>query len=172
MGLQRIREPNVPADVLVPLINDMQRRIKHCPDTWKDEDFEDLKALCGPEYANVTRSRIRITAINLRKRKMLEPTTQPNNKGQGKHPPPPPEYQEYLESLAWRERSAKFREAWDNRCALCYSTGTLQVHHRTYERIGNELNTDCIPLCKPCHKFADKQRRKNNDKTVDGNGLF
>lgn len=38
-----------------------------------------------------------------------------------------------------------------HRCARCDSTKQLQVHHVTYERIGNELPEDLEVLCAICH---------------------
>ena len=63
------------------------------------------------------------------------------------------EYHEYLKSDAWLARRDACLEFWGNRCALC-NEGFMQmeVHHRTYERVGNEVPTDLIALCSPCHK--------------------
>ena len=71
--------------------------------------------------------------------------------------PPPPEmfremlYADYLNTAHWQElRYAKLDEA-DHRCQLCYSPYRLQVHHRTYCRLGEELDSDLIVLCATCH---------------------
>lgn len=62
-------------------------------------------------------------------------------------------YKEYLESDHWKQtrdyqlKRAKFR------CQLCNLSGKLNVHHRTYERRGEELNSDLIVLCESCHKL-------------------
>lgn len=67
------------------------------------------------------------------------------------------DYQEYLDSEGWKAKRDMVRQYWDNRCALCNAEGELHVHHRTYERRGNERLTDLILLCKDCHsKFHDK----------------
>ena len=62
------------------------------------------------------------------------------------------EYQEYLNSAHWKEASAQCREEYDNRCAICGSTESLNVHHWTYERLGDEDPKDLICLCQICHK--------------------
>lgn len=60
-------------------------------------------------------------------------------------------YYEYLETSAWKaKRRQKFRQA-GYRCQICNSGGTLNVHHRTYERVGNELLEDLVVLCRNCH---------------------
>lgn len=66
-------------------------------------------------------------------------------------------YQEYLQSFEWiKKRIAKIREA-GGRCQLCNSSGTLNVHHRTYDRVFNELQSDLIVLCEVCHsKYHEK----------------
>ena len=63
-------------------------------------------------------------------------------------------YDEYIESKEWRKRamSAKRRAKW--RCQVCNERGkhaTLNAHHRTYERLGNEWPTDLVVLCLSCH---------------------
>lgn len=60
-------------------------------------------------------------------------------------------YREYLGCSHWqRLRQVKMKEA-EYRCQLCYSSRQLQVHHRTYERLGCEYLTDLIALCDNCH---------------------
>jgi hypothetical protein len=41
------------------------------------------------------------------------------------------------------------------RCGHQYS---LELHHKTYERLGRELISDLEVLCKGCHEQADKER--------------
>lgn len=61
-------------------------------------------------------------------------------------------YLQYLQSDHWKETSTKARRRAGNRCQLCNSADQLQVHHRTYERVGAELPGDLTVLCKPCHQ--------------------
>lgn len=62
-------------------------------------------------------------------------------------------YKEYLRSYQWRSRRLDFLRFWSFRCCLCYSAKDVEVHHRTYERIGQEELTDCVVLCKRCHEL-------------------
>jgi hypothetical protein len=41
------------------------------------------------------------------------------------------------------------------RCAVCASTQQIDIHHRTYAHLGDELHhlEDLVPLCKACHKL-------------------
>lgn len=71
------------------------------------------------------------------------------------------DYQEYMRSPQWKRKRHQVLTYWNNRCGMCYNPGKLQVHHRTYERLGSELITDLIPLCVDCHE-------KHHDTTQAG----
>jgi hypothetical protein len=61
-------------------------------------------------------------------------------------------YRDYLQSPEWqaRRRQAIYRAG--RRCQLCNASNVvLDTHHRTYERIGREYDTDLIVLCRNCH---------------------
>ena len=60
-------------------------------------------------------------------------------------------YREYLESDEWARRRAAALERAEHRCQLCNNPELLQVHHRTYERVGRERPEDLIVLCGGCH---------------------
>jgi len=68
------------------------------------------------------------------------------------------EYDRYMDSEAWREKAEEAKKRAGYRCQLCNKGNTvLHVHHRTYERLGEELPEDLIVLCAGCHsKFHDK----------------
>jgi 5-methylcytosine-specific restriction endonuclease McrA len=66
-------------------------------------------------------------------------------------------YDDYIRSAAWRRRAANCKRRARYRCALCNTVGPLNAHHRTYERLGFELPSDLIALCRYCHaKHHDK----------------
>ncbi len=60
---------------------------------------------------------------------------------------------EYLLTPEWRERRAWLLAATGYRCSRCgmYSK-VLDVHHRTYERLGDEAPQDIVALCRRCHQ--------------------
>jgi 5-methylcytosine-specific restriction endonuclease McrA len=62
------------------------------------------------------------------------------------------EYALYLESSRWAILRDEARERFDNRCAICYSEEEIEVHHRTYDRLGDEWVSDLVPLCADCHQ--------------------
>lgn len=70
---------------------------------------------------------------------------------------PVQDYQAYLRSAVWRRRADQCKRRYGYRCALCNTIGPLNAHHRTYERLGFELSSDLIALCRYCHaKHHDK----------------
>ncbi len=60
-------------------------------------------------------------------------------------------YEAYLRTPHWRRvRSAAL--AWaEGRCQVCNIGRELEVHHRTYERRGEERQADLTVLCARCH---------------------
>lgn len=68
-------------------------------------------------------------------------------------------YEEYLSSLHWKEtRSAALSKA-GGKCCICNAESDLNVHHKTYERLGAERDDDLVVLCKQCHLIFHKGQR-------------
>jgi len=60
-------------------------------------------------------------------------------------------YSDFLASPEWRlQRAATLRRA-GGRCQACNKEKKLYVHHRTYERRGDEAADDLLALCFECH---------------------
>ena len=63
-------------------------------------------------------------------------------------------YPVYLRTPEWRRARATALLAAGNCCSLDVThTTELEVHHRTYERLGAELVSDLVVLCHPCHQL-------------------
>lgn len=61
-------------------------------------------------------------------------------------------YREYLNSDHWKTRRLIHLKSALFRCQVCNAGNTtLDVHHRTYERLGCESYKDLIVLCRSCH---------------------
>jgi 5-methylcytosine-specific restriction endonuclease McrA len=61
------------------------------------------------------------------------------------------QYRDYLLPFHWkRSRDLAIVRA-DHQCGLCSSRNALDVHHRTYERLGFERPADVMALCADCH---------------------
>lgn len=67
------------------------------------------------------------------------------------------EYTKYLKSAHWQEFGREYRTADDtlHQCWVCGSAD-YDLHHWTYIRIGNENQSDVIPLCREHHKTVHK----------------
>jgi 5-methylcytosine-specific restriction endonuclease McrA len=69
------------------------------------------------------------------------------------------EYRDYLQTEHWLNVRERVNEFWGRRCAVCNSPDNVQVHHRTYDHLGQERIQDVILLCDSCHtKFHGKSR--------------
>ena len=72
------------------------------------------------------------------------------------------DYHEYIKTEAWRERAEAAKQRVGHRCQICNRPATrvtLDVHHRTYERLGTERPEDLTVLCRGCHELYEKNRR-------------
>jgi 5-methylcytosine-specific restriction endonuclease McrA len=61
-------------------------------------------------------------------------------------------YKKYLETDHWANVRKEALKRAGHRCMICNGVQFLQVHHRTYERRGQELPEDVICLCGNCHQ--------------------
>lgn len=63
------------------------------------------------------------------------------------------QYHEYLLSKTWKEIRRKVFKYHGKNCKSCDGNIGIDVHHRTYERVGGNENIkdDLIPLCRKCH---------------------
>ena len=69
-------------------------------------------------------------------------------------------YYDYLLSHEWQEKRSAALVAAGNRCQVCNSPNNLDVHHRTYERLGNEQPGDMTVLCRTCHALFSSRLPK------------
>ena len=68
------------------------------------------------------------------------------------------DYEEYLKTTHWQNERLGALSRASNKCQVCNGTvGGLNVHHRTYERLGKELPEDLIVLCRDCHALFHKE---------------
>jgi len=70
------------------------------------------------------------------------------------------DYNNYLRSKEWKEKRKVALDRAHHRCQLCNSPKFLEVHHRTYERFGDELPEDLTVLCQDCHRKFEKAKRQ------------
>jgi hypothetical protein len=76
------------------------------------------------------------------------------------------EYQSYIRSRAWSEVKARYRASnLPQKCVVCLAD-RVELHHRTYARLGHERLTDLVPLCRDHHKEAHVLRERIDEKRV------
>lgn len=63
------------------------------------------------------------------------------------------EYEAYLASELWAQRRSATIRAAKGVCQCCEHFPATQVHHITYERIGNERASDLMAVCTFCHEL-------------------
>jgi 5-methylcytosine-specific restriction endonuclease McrA len=74
-------------------------------------------------------------------------------------------YDRYISGHRWRQNPARRAElvASGFRCRLCNGDGkdsAIEVHHRTYARLGNEQPGDLTALCSGCHRVVTDHLRR------------
>lgn len=68
-------------------------------------------------------------------------------------------YQEYIESGEWMRRRREAIARALGRCQVCNALPPLEVHHRTYDRLGCEAPEDLTVLCRGCHGLYHEVKR-------------
>lgn len=69
------------------------------------------------------------------------------------------DYYEYIKSEKWKAIADMAKDRADGKCQICNSPENLNTHHRTYERLGKELDGDLIVLCQKCHKLFEENKK-------------
>lgn len=74
-------------------------------------------------------------------------------------------YREYIDGPEWAARREAYYETHSKVCAECGITKKVQLHHKTYVRLGSELDSDLVPLCSKHHRqaHADKRAKRLRD---------
>jgi hypothetical protein len=77
-------------------------------------------------------------------------------------------YRDYLRTPEWRRTREAALSRAGNACSLdAGHTENMEVHHRSYERLGAELTTDLVVLCHACHQLHHKQNgRPRRERTI------
>lgn len=79
-------------------------------------------------------------------------------------------YKDYLQTDYWKMVSEQARIKAHNKCQLCgCSDKKLNVHHNTYEHIGEEFKhmEDLVCLCEDCHNYFHSKKQILDEKEKD-----
>ena len=78
------------------------------------------------------------------------------------------DYKEYIKSAAWYQKRLARLKKDKYTCQKCGDTEFLEVHHLTYDNLGDEPMEDLVCLCRACHqKVHDIYGRKGNYFPID-----
>ena len=72
-------------------------------------------------------------------------------------------YEDYMASKEWDAKRKRILKR-DCGCRVCNHQHELQVHHRTYDRVGDEDMMDLTVLCRECHKTVTRMMRRRRPK--------
>ncbi len=73
-------------------------------------------------------------------------------------------YNEYILSAAWKSKRVQAFKYYGKKCQQCGAKNVpLQVHHRTYDRLGNEKMYDLEVLCVKCHHDRHPEKFSGTD---------
>jgi hypothetical protein len=75
----------------------------------------------------------------------------------------PVSYRHYLNTDAWRRVRNRALADAGYACQRCGRRRDLQVHHRTYVRLGREWSTDLEVVCFVCHRTHHEDAAANTD---------
>ena len=67
-------------------------------------------------------------------------------------------YRVRMGTIQWQRERELAMERDEYRCQNCGSGERLVVHHRTYERVGDEWPQDLVVLCWSCHEWEHERR--------------
>ena len=70
----------------------------------------------------------------------------------------------YLKSDYWKMRRLQIMDARGYKCELCGSTNRLEIHHSSYDHLGEEYDNELFCLCRDCHQLIHNliEKRKGN----------
>jgi hypothetical protein len=67
-------------------------------------------------------------------------------------------YGEYLSSDLWAQMRMKVIQRAGGICEGCLERPAIEVHHLSYEHIGNEFLFELVAVCKHCHEAIHKHK--------------
>jgi hypothetical protein len=74
-------------------------------------------------------------------------------------------YSEYLLTDHWKDiRERKLASKSSYICYACGERSGLELHHKTYKRIGKEWLNDLVWLCRDCHEKTHVFEREHHGK--------
>ncbi len=72
-------------------------------------------------------------------------------------------YSAYIQSRAWKIMRQRRLSLDGGKCQVCGSNFELDVHHKTYKRLGHENMDDLVTLCRPHHRKIHEDSQPDTD---------
>lgn len=69
----------------------------------------------------------------------------------------PEEKQLYMQSNKWHNIRSIVLSRDNYACKVCSSVDSLEIHHMSYEHLGDEQLSDLVTLCRKCHFTLHEQ---------------
>ena len=76
-------------------------------------------------------------------------------------------YEAYINSDAWSRRRELYFTKHPKRCVACGETEKIHLHHKTYARMGRELDKDLSALCEFCHSTLHRWHQEVGGDLLD-----
>jgi 5-methylcytosine-specific restriction endonuclease McrA len=83
-------------------------------------------------------------------------------------------YNKVIASSYWEKLRQRFLEKHDFKCCRCGWQKTyldksrnIELHHKTYERLGKERDEDLELVCSVCHVKADRERAEQGRRRAE-----
>lgn len=77
------------------------------------------------------------------------------------------DYHRYMASREWALKKRAVRERSGGDCERCEHRKMAQVHHLSYQHLGNEPLEDLLGVCKWCHEYESAKRDVDPVDTFD-----
>lgn len=67
-------------------------------------------------------------------------------------------YEKYLAAPAWQQKRKKVLDRASGTCEGCLENPATQVHHLSYEHVGDEYLFELVAICDACHEKLHSQK--------------
>jgi 5-methylcytosine-specific restriction endonuclease McrA len=75
-------------------------------------------------------------------------------------------YNQYLLTAKWRSLRDRVMARDNHVCRGCHQARATQVHHLTYERVGNEMLFDLVAICDACHDNVHEEKESKSSQVL------
>ncbi len=73
---------------------------------------------------------------------------------------------QYLQSAHWKRRKSRYFAKHGRWCAACNTKRRIDLHHLSYQHVGNESDGDLMGFCRQHHALAHKYWDSGRYKTI------